>query len=110
MYESKFHRRAFEDQNNEQESMTGLDTSTLAAMDRDGNTALHLACRGARYEVIAMLLEKYDAASVSKRNAHKKLPIDLLWESNEVLDREGIEYIDSVIRLLKAYPETLTFT
>ena len=53
--------------------LTGLDTSTLAAMDRDGNTALHLACRGARYEVIAMLLEKYDAASVSKRNAHKML-------------------------------------
>ena len=92
------------------EYLLDLDTRTLRATDIDNNTALHYACRGAKHDTIAMLLEKYDAASVSKRNAHGKLPIDLLWESNEVLDREGIEYIDSVVRLLKAYPETLTFT
>ena len=39
--------------------------------------------------------------------AQKKLPIDLLFESNEVLDRESIEYTESVFRLLKAYPETV---
>ena len=71
---------------------------------------LHLACRGAKYETIAMLLERYDAVSVSKRNAHKKLPIDLLWESNQVQDRESIEYIESVFRLLKAFPELLMKT
>jgi ankyrin repeat protein len=71
-----------------------LDTSTLDAVDREGNTAFHYTCRGA-----------YDAVSVSKRNAHKKLPIDLLWESNEDFDRESIEYTESVFRLLKAYPE-----
>ena len=77
-------------------------------MDRGGNTALHLACRNAKYETIALLLEKYDAVSVSKRNAHKKLPIDHLWESNEeVLDRKSVEYTDSVFRLLKAHPETI---
>jgi hypothetical protein len=54
-----------------------------------------------------MLLEKYDAVSVSKRNAHKKLPIDLLFESSDVLDRDSVEYTDSVFRLLKAYPDTL---
>ena len=52
------------------------------------------------------MLERYDAISVSKRNAHKKLPIDLLWESNEVQDRESAEYTEIVFRLLKAYPET----
>ncbi len=34
-------------------------------------------------------LEEYDAVSVSRQNAHKKLPIDLLWESNVVEDRYG---------------------
>eukprot|EP00984_Skeletonema_dohrnii_P018808 scaffold8881_cov93-Skeletonema_dohrnii-CCMP3373.AAC.1 len=85
--------------------MVGLDTSILDAIDRKGETALHYACRGAKYENIALLLEEYDAVSVSKRNAHKKLPIDLLWESNAVEDRESIEYTESVFRLLKAYPE-----
>eukprot|EP00985_Skeletonema_marinoi_P019856 scaffold11525_cov105-Skeletonema_marinoi.AAC.1 len=53
-----------------------------------------------------MILEKYDAVSVSKRNAQKKLPIELLWESDEVLDRKSIEYTEIVFQLLKAYPET----
>ena len=55
-----------------------------------------------------MLLEKYGAVSVSKRNTLKKLPIYLLWErSNDILDRESIEYTESVFRLLTAHPETL---
>ncbi len=84
-----------------------LHTLTLEAVDRNGNTVLHYACRGAKYDTIALLLEKYDAVSVSRRNAHKKLPIELLWESNAVEDRESVEYTDSVFRLLKAHPETL---
>eukprot|EP00984_Skeletonema_dohrnii_P002172 scaffold746_cov96-Skeletonema_dohrnii-CCMP3373.AAC.4 len=87
--------------------LIALDTASLDAVDRDGNTALHLVCRGARHEIIALLLDKYGAVSVSKRNACDKLPIDLLWESNEVLDRDSIEYTESVFRLIKAYPETL---
>jgi len=84
-----------------------LDTTTLDAVDREGNTALHYACRGAKYDAISMLLGKYGAVSVSKRNTHKKLPIDLLWESNEVLDRESVEYTESIFRLLRAHPETV---
>eukprot|EP00984_Skeletonema_dohrnii_P029626 scaffold20381_cov75-Skeletonema_dohrnii-CCMP3373.AAC.5 len=87
--------------------LLGLDTLTLDAVDKEGNTALHFACHCARHEIIVMLLERYDAVSVSKRNAHGKLPIDLLWESNEVLDRDSVEYTESVFRLLTAYPETL---
>ena len=52
----------------------------------------------------------YDAVSVSKWNAHGKLPIDLLWESNLVEDRGSIEYMESVFRLLKAYPEMVMTT
>ena len=87
--------------------LIGLDATTLDAVDHDNNTALHYACRGAKYETIVMLLGKYDAVSVSKRNAQKKLPIDLLWESNSVEDRESVEYTESVFRLLKAYPEMM---
>eukprot|EP00984_Skeletonema_dohrnii_P028853 scaffold19012_cov96-Skeletonema_dohrnii-CCMP3373.AAC.1 len=87
--------------------LVGLDPTTLEAADRDGNTALHLACHFARHEIIALLLDKFDAVSVSKRNAHGKLPIDLLLESNEVEDKESVEYTESVFRLLTAYPETV---
>ena len=90
--------------------LVGLDTTTLDAVDRDGNTALHFACHCARHDIIALLLGKYDGVSVSKRNAHGKLPIDLLWESNVVLDRDSVEYTESVFRLLKAYPEMVMTT
>ena len=82
----------------------GLDPS-LDAMDRDGNTALHYACRGAKHHTIALLVKKYDAVSVSRRNAEGKLPIDILWESNEVTDRESVEYMGSIFQLVRAYPE-----
>ena len=89
------------------EYLVELDRKTLDVMDIDNNTALHHACRGAKYDTIALLLDKYDAASVSKRNVTGKIPINLLWESNAVRDRESIEYTESVFRLLKAYPETV---
>jgi len=87
--------------------LIGLDGTTLNSVNGEENTALHLACRGAKYEIIAMLLETYDALSVSKQNIHNKLPIDLLWESSGVEDRESNEYTESVFRLLKAYPELM---
>ena len=90
--------------------LLGLDESSLDALDEMGNTALHYACRGAKYDTIAMLLQKYDAVSVSKRNAYDKLPIDLLWESNEVSDRESLQYMDSVFQLVRAYPEMIAIS
>ena len=85
------------------EYLAELDQSTLDAMDSDGNTALHLLCHGARHDAIALFLDEFDAGSVSKRNAAKKLPIDLLWESDAV-DRESVEYIESMYRLIRANP------
>ena len=73
----------------------------------NSNTALHFACRGAKYKTIALLLGKYDAVSVSRRNAEGMLPIDVLCESDEVVDRESVEYTESLFRLLRAYPETV---
>jgi ankyrin repeat protein len=84
--------------------LLSLDASVLDAVDRDGNTVLHYACRGAKHDTIALLVEK---TSVSKRNAHDKLPIHLLWESNNVSDRESLEYTESIFRLIRADPEMI---
>ena len=82
--------------------------STLDAVDRNGNTALHYACLGAKYDTITLLLEKYNAVSVSKRNDQEKLPIEILWESNAVEDRGSLKYTESVFQLLLSYPEMVT--
>ena len=89
------------------EYLIGLDPSLLRYEDIDGNTALHYACRGAKYTTIALLLDKFDAISVSRKNRHSKLPIDLFMESDAVEDRESVEYIDIIFRLLRAYPGAL---
>ena len=89
------------------EYLTDLNSSTLKMKDMWQNTLLHFACGGANHAMIAFLLEKYDAVFVSTRNSHKQLPIDLLFDSEAVSDRKGIEYMESIYRLIKAYPETL---
>ena len=87
--------------------LIGLDSITFRATDFDHNTALHFACRGAKYDTITLLLDKYGGVLISKRNAHNQLPIQLLLESNEVGDREDIKYMESIYRLLRVYPETV---
>ncbi len=101
------------------EYLIELDTTTLDAVDYEGNTALHYACRSANYEAIALLLEKYDAVSVSKRNAEGKLPIEILWEKEEEDEdedsfydsfEESVENTEYVFRLLRAYPEMMNYS
>jgi ankyrin repeat protein len=90
------------------EYLLDLDPTRLHRKDLDDNTALHHACRGANHTMIALLTEKYGAISVSKRNAHGQLPIDLLLQNkNEVRDEESVQYTESIYRLLRAYPMTL---
>ena len=65
---------------------------------------LHYACRGGNLDVVKLLLER-GVASVSEQNSDKNLPIGLLFETaNDEVDRESIEYIDTVYRMLSAYP------
>ncbi len=91
------------------EYLIGLDSNTLTAVDRERNTALHLACRGAKHATISLFLEEHGGISVSKRNARNQLPVHLLLESNTdtVRDRGDIKYLQSIYRLLRAYPETV---
>jgi ankyrin repeat protein len=89
------------------EYLVGLNPMTLDVNDLWQNTVLHFACRNANYTMIRLLLEKYSAASVSKRNFYGQLPVDLLFESEAVNDREDVEYTESIYRLIRAHPETL---
>ena len=89
------------------EYLIELDTTTLDAVDYEGNTVLHYACNGAKFKTIALLLDKYDAVSVSKRNAEGKLPIEVLWEKEDRGFRSfknSVKYTEIVFRLLRAYP------
>jgi predicted transcriptional regulator with HTH domain len=89
------------------EYLIDLNSSTLKMKDMWQNTLLHFACRGANHVMIACLLEKYNAAFVSTKNSYGQLPIDLLFDSEAVSDREGIEYMESIYRLIRANPETV---
>ncbi len=93
------------------EYLINLNEVTLGTVDEEGNTGLHHACRGANHAIIALLLDKYGSMSISKRNANNQLPIDLLFESeavgNREGNREGIEYTESIYRLIRANPEAL---
>ncbi len=84
---------------------------TLGIADLEGNTALHLACRSAKCEIIAILLDKHGAVSVSKQNRNGKLPIELLlFETDADLDRQSTMYTDSIFRLVRAHPPVVMGT
>ena len=81
--------------------------SCLDNCDSKKNSAFHYACREGNCDVIKYLLDK-QMAFVSERNADGKLPIHLLFESGEhIVDRESPEYLETIWRLLLAYPETV---
>jgi ankyrin repeat protein len=90
------------------EYLIGLNKVMLTTADEDGNTALHHACRATNHAIVALLLDKYGSMSVSKRNVHKQLPIELLLQNkNEVNDKESADYTESIYRLIRANPEAL---
>ena len=55
--------------------------------------------------MVNCLLER-GVPSVSEPNGDGKLPIDLLWESDEV-NRDSLEYMEANWLLLLAHPETV---
>ncbi len=89
------------------EYLIDLYAFALETKDRSQNTLLHFACRGANHTIITLLLERPAASFVSTRNLQRQLPIDLLFESEAVSDRNDVKYVESIYRLLRAYPETL---
>ena len=80
---------------------------TLNNVDANKDSSLHYACRGGKCDVVKHLLQA-NAPSVSERNNENKLAIQLLFEcGEETLDRESMEYIETVWQLLLANPEVV---
>ena len=61
--------------------------TNLAVMNKNGNTALHLAVKWADFEAINALLPAM-SDSINSRNRHKQTPIDLAMALEDVNNRE----------------------
>jgi ankyrin repeat protein len=80
---------------------------SLNNVDAKNNSPLHYACRGGNCDVVNYLLQA-NVPSVLERNNEKKLAINLLFECGEnILDRDSLEYIETVRQLLLANPEVV---
>ena len=80
---------------------------TLNRCDANEDSPLHYACRGGKCGVLKYLLEA-NVPSVSERNNDNKLAIHLLFEcGGNILDRESMEYVETVLQLLLANPEVV---
>ena len=83
------------------------DVDTLNNVDAKNNSPLHYACQGGKCDAVKYLLEA-NVPSVSERNNNNKLAIHLLVEcGEEPLDRESMEYVETVWQLLLANPEAV---
>ena len=79
----------------------------LNIVDAKNNTTLHYACRRGNLCAIKYLLEA-NVPSVSERNNNNKLAIHLLFECGSVLlDRDSLEYVETIHQLLLANPEVV---
>ena len=81
-----------------------ISKGVVSVPDCDGNYPLHLACREGYCDIINSLLEA-NTVSVSIQNSGKKLPIELLIESD--CDQDSLVYTEAVWRLLVASPSTI---
>ena len=79
-----------------------IEANHLKISDKRGNCALHYACLAGKCDIINYLLEQ-STHGVSSRNLDGKLPIQLLLYDAEC-DRDSLEYMGTVHRLLFAYP------
>ena len=66
-----------------------------AALDEDGQTALHHACAGGDVSVTAFVLERVPPGSINRRDMHDMSPFHLACENGHL----------PVVRLLAARPD-----
>ena len=87
--------------------LVDLDEDTLDYVDANNNSPLHCACWGGNCNIVKYLVEA-NASLVSKRNNDNDLAIHLLLEcGKEILDRDSLEYVETVWQLLLANPEVI---
>jgi hypothetical protein len=83
------------------------DDTLLDHCDSKKNSTLHYACRGGNCGAVKYLLERH-VSSASERNGNGDLPFHLLCNTGEdKVDRESLEYVDTIWRLLLAFPITV---
>ena len=84
-----------------------LPGDTLNNIDANKDSPLHYACRRGNLDVVKYLLEA-NVPSVSERNNDNELAIHLLFECGEnTLDRDSMDYVETVWRMLLANPEVV---
>ena len=79
---------------------------TLNNVDGKKDSPLHYACRRGNLGIVKYLLQA-NVPSVSERNNKNKLAIQLLLDCGEVVDRNSLEYVETVHQLLLANPEVV---
>ena len=80
---------------------------TLNNVDANKDSPLHYACRRGNLGILKYLLQA-NVSSVSERNNKNKLALHLLFEcGEETLDRDCLEYVETVQQLLLANPEVV---
>ena len=86
-----------------------MDEDMLDARDGRNNTVLHHACQGGNRKVVEYLLRK-KMALVAERNVDGDLPFYLLCDNSgkESVCTESRRYLDSIWRLLQAYPDAVS--
>ena len=79
--------------------------------DENGDTVLHYACRGNNFKIVNYLFTKH-MQLVTKRNNEGDLPLYLLCsiagEEENNSKTNDIEHLETILRLLLAYPEDLS--
>ena len=85
-----------------------MSSRLLDTQNDRGDTALHYACRGRNYKVVKYLLNRH-MQLVTKRNAEGDLPVYLLCAAGKYSGRfDDPEHVETIWRLLLAYPEDIS--
>ena len=80
---------------------------TLNNVDANKDSPLHYVCSRCNLGIVNYLLQT-NVPSVSERNNDNKPAIHLLLEcGEEILDRDSLEYVETVWQLLLANPEVV---
>jgi ankyrin repeat protein len=78
----------------------------LKEVNFSGDLPLHIACLEGKCSVINCILKSSDYG-ISLRNKDDKLPLELLLLCEHDVNRDSLEYIEAVNRLLRAHPNVL---
>jgi ankyrin repeat protein len=86
--------------------MVAANRAILTTADDQGCLPLHLACSGGKSQVVNYILKRSKNYGVSSC-ARGKLPLELLLSNAARCDRNSIEFVEAVFRLIRANPQNI---